>query len=286
MYVLTGVVWLHSLQSMTEHAPAINLDLALLGDNRALDVAPGPEVVVHATPWLFGVCAVVACSIFSALEARSSSGELHIDQTAVVDCSLDGVCRTIFAELDGDAVGVERVVSFVEAVIRQWVARPKERLLVVGVEELGVELHRCARTEDVVVDDLEEANMASVGVEVESLRLDVGVVESLPLQVLLGQLGVRRVACILSDRLDSFRTVDRLLGSGNCGQSAMLSGHDSRALAVHARHGRVSRITRGSRTSRRQGFTYADLAQLNILRDGRDTIQNKCVSDWWWDGPY
>jgi hypothetical protein len=40
----------------------------------------------------------------------------------------------------------------------------------------------------------------------------------------------------------------------------------------------VSRITRGSCG---EEFTHADLAQLNILRDERGTIQKHCVSDWW-----
>lgn len=115
---------------------------------------------------------------------------------------------------------MEGMVSLVEAVVRQRITRPEEGLLVVGVEELGVELHRRARTKDVVVDDLEETNVAGVREEVEGLCLDVGVVESLPFQVLLGQLGKRRVACILSDRLDGFRAVNGLLGTGNGGQPA------------------------------------------------------------------
>jgi hypothetical protein len=45
----------------------------------------------------------------------------------------------------------------------------------------------------------------------------------------------------------------------------------------------VSCIARGSRG---QGFTHADFAQLNILRDVRGTIQKECVSDWWWNCPY
>ena len=275
--MLTSVVGLHSLQSMAEHSPAVNLDLTLLGNDRALNAAPGPKVVVHATPWLLGVCAIVTGSILSALKARSSPSELDIDQTAVVDCSLDRVCRSVLVQLDGDAVGVERVVSLIEAMIRQRVTGPEKGLLVVGVEELGIELHRCARTEDVVVNDLEEANVTSFRVEVKGLRLDVGVVEGLPFQVLLVQLGEGRVACILANRLDGFRAVNGLLGTGNRRQSARLSGYEYTMHAVYARHTPVSRITRGSRGQR---FTHADLAQLNILRDVRGTIQKHCVSDW------
>lgn len=275
--LLTGVVGLHSLQSMTEHAPAINLDLAILGDDRALDAAPGPEVVVHATPWLLGVCTIIARPGLSSLETRSGPGELHVNQTAVVDRSLDCVCGAILVQLDGNTISMEGEVSLIESVVGQGVARPEEGLLVVGKEELGVELHSCARTEDVVVDDLEEANVAGIRVEVECLRLDVGVVECLPLQIFLGQFGEGRVACILADRLDGFGAIDGLLGTGDRGQAVKLSGSEVQIAFP------VSCIARGSCG---QGFTHADFAQLNILRDVRGTIQKECVSDWWWNGPY
>lgn len=216
---------LHSLQGVAEHSSAIDLDFAFPGDNRAINGAPRPEVVVHAAPRLLGICAIVAGTVPSTLEAWRSSGELDVDQTAVVDGSLDCVRRAILAQLDGDAIGVEGVVPLIEAVIRQRIARPKERLLVVGVEELRIELHRRARTEDVVVDDLEESNVAALRYEIESLRLDIRIVESLPFEVLLGQLGEGRVACILTDRLDGFRAVDGLLGTGNRGQPVRLSTH-------------------------------------------------------------
>lgn len=265
---------------MAEHSPAINLDLAVLGDERAFHAAPGPKVVVHATPGLLGVCAIVARSGLSALEARGSPGELDIDKAAVVHRSLHCVCRSILVQLDGDTISVEGEMSLIEAVVRERVTRPEEGLLVVGIEELCIELHCRARTEDVVVDDLEEADVAGVRVEVEGLRLDVGVVEGLPLQVLLGQLGVGRVARILANRLDGFGAVDGLLGTGDRGQAVRLSGPEYRryrtscTCAVH------------STWDPRQGFTHADLAQLNILRDERGTIQKHCVSDWWWNGPY
>ncbi len=105
----------------------------------------------------------------------------------------------------------------VETVVRKGVARPEEGLLVVGVEELGIELHRCACAEDVVINNLKEADVASVRVEVESLGLDVGVIESLPFQVLFGQFGEGRVACILSDRMDGLGAIYGFLGTGNGG---------------------------------------------------------------------
>jgi hypothetical protein len=237
---------LHSLQSVAEHSLAIDLNLALSGDNRALGLAPGPEVVVHAAPRLLRVCAVVAGSNLSTLETRCCPGKCDIDQTTIVNCCLDRVRGAVLVELDGDAVSVEGEMAFVEAVIRERIARPQEGLLVVGVEDLGVELHRRTCTEDVVVDDLEHANVAGVRVEVEGLCLDIGVIEGLPLQVVLGQLGVGRVACILANRLDGFRAVDGLLGAGNRGQPVCLSGHGYIFHAVYARHTPASCIHVGA----------------------------------------
>lgn len=221
---------------MAEHSLAINLDLAFPSDNGAFRSAPRPEVVMHATPWLLGVCTVVAGSSLSPLEARRCPGECDIDQTAVIDCCLDSVYRAVLVQLDGDAISVEGEMALVKAVVRERVTRPQEGLLVVGVENLGVELYRRTRTEDVVVDDLEYAHVAGVCVEVEGLCLDIGVVESLPFQVVLGQLGEGRVTCILANRLDGFRAVDGLLGSGNRGQPVWLSEHGHMLHTVYARH--------------------------------------------------
>jgi len=69
----------------------------------------------------------------------------------------------------------------------------------------------------VVVDDLQEALVACVGEEVEGLRLDIGVVERDPLEVLLGQLGVGGLVALLTHGLDGVRAVFGLLGAGNRG---------------------------------------------------------------------
>jgi hypothetical protein len=268
------MVGLHSLQSVAEHSLAIDLDLAFPGDDRPLGLAPGPEVVVHAAPRLLGVRAVVARSSLSSLETRCCPGECDIDQTAVVDCCLDCVRGAVLVQLDGHAISVEGEVAFVEAVIRERIARPQEGLLVAGIEDLGVELHRRTRTEDVVVDDLKHANVARVRVEVEGLCLDIGVVEGLPLQVVLGQLGVGRVACILANRLDGFRTVDRFLGTGNRGQPVWLSGPGYLFHAVHARHIptsciHVRAVEKGSHTltwPRRTFYGMSEALSKNTLK--------------------
>jgi hypothetical protein len=71
----------------------------------------------------------------------------------------------------------------------------------------------------VAVDKLQEANTSLVSENVEGLRLDIGVIQSGPLQVLLGQLGVCRFASVLSNRLDGIRAILGLLGASNSGQT-------------------------------------------------------------------
>lgn len=176
-------------------------------------------MVVHATPGFLRICAVVTRSGLSALEAGSRSGELHIDQTAVVDSSLDCVSRGVLTQLNRDAICVEGVVSLIETVVGQSITRPEEGLLVVGVEELGVELHRRTEAGDVVINDLQESNVTRVRVEVEGLCLNVGIVQGLPFEVLLGQLGESRLAGVLSNRLDCLGTVDGLFCTGDGGQA-------------------------------------------------------------------
>lgn len=66
--------------------------------------------------------------------------------------------------------------------------------------------------------------MAGVGEDVEGLCLDVGVVQGYPFQVLLGQLGVGRVAGILANGVDGFRAILGLLGTGNGGQARHVLG--------------------------------------------------------------
>jgi hypothetical protein len=74
-----------------------------------------------------------------------------------------------------------------------------------------------ANVRDVIVDDLQEALVAGVGEEVESLRLDIGVVERGPLEMVLGQLRVGRLVALLAYGLDGIRAVFGLLGAGNRG---------------------------------------------------------------------
>jgi hypothetical protein len=137
---------LHSLYSVTEHASAIYVDLALLCDDAALDIGSGPEVVVHGTPRRLGVCAIIACAILSTHEARRSPGELDVDHVSLIHCRLDGVERAVFGELNGHAIGEEGVLLLVEAVVAERVGSPQAGLLVVLVEQAETELDRHTHT--------------------------------------------------------------------------------------------------------------------------------------------
>lgn len=75
---------------------------------------------------------------------------------------------------------------------------------------------------DVVVDDLQEAVVAAVGLEVKGLRLDARLLNELPLQVLFGELREGGVAGVLAHGVDGFRAVLGLLGTGDIGQPAYL----------------------------------------------------------------
>lgn len=115
--MLTSVVWLHSLESVAQHASALDINFSLLGDDGTLDAASWPEVVVHGAPGRLGVGAVVGCAILSTHEAGSSPGELDVDHAVVVHSCLDGVRVAVFRKLDRDAIGVEGMLFLVEAVI-------------------------------------------------------------------------------------------------------------------------------------------------------------------------
>lgn len=138
----TSVMRLHALQGKAEEAPALAVNGSLLGDDGALNRTSRPEGVAHGAPGVLGVGAVVACAILSSHEARRRPRDLEVDQAALVAGSLDGVVCAIFGELQGNAVGEERILLLVEAEVRQGVGGPEGGLLVLRVEYLAVELAR------------------------------------------------------------------------------------------------------------------------------------------------
>src|SRR4051812_34146435 len=124
--MLTSVVRLHSLQGVTQHASALDVDLSLLGDDGTLDAASRPEVMVHGTPWRLWVCAVVGCAVLATHEARRGSRELYVDHAVLVDGCLDLIRVAVCRKLNGDAIGVEGVLVLIESIVVDGVARPEE----------------------------------------------------------------------------------------------------------------------------------------------------------------
>lgn len=74
--------------------------------------------------------------------------------------------------------------------------------------------------------------MASIGEQVECLRLDIGVVQGNPLEVFLGQLGVCRLAGLLAHGLDGVGTILRFLSAGDGGQAG---GCQQQGPTTHSR---------------------------------------------------
>ena len=73
---------------------------------------------------------------------------------------------------------------------------------------------------NVRVDDLGKGELAAVRHKVKALRLNASRLHGMPFQVVPGDLGVRGSLGLLSDRLDGLGAVDRLLGTGDIGQTA------------------------------------------------------------------
>jgi len=118
------MVWFHALQRMAQHSPTLHADFTLFCDEGAVDSASWPKVVMHGAPWGLRVCSVVGGAIFAGHVARGRPGEGNVDQTVVVDGSLDGVYIAISGELNGDAVGKEGMLVLVEAIVGDGVADP------------------------------------------------------------------------------------------------------------------------------------------------------------------
>lgn len=70
----------------------------------------------------------------------------------------------------------------------------------------------------VAVYNLQEGNVATVGEQIEGLRLHAGGLWSEPLQIGLGELSEGRVARVFAHGLDGFWAILRLRGAGDTGQ--------------------------------------------------------------------
>jgi hypothetical protein len=248
--VFTCMVRLHALQRVNKETLPLHVNLASLGDEAALDVAAGPEGVAHGAPGILRISTEVAGSILAYDKARRCPCELEIHHVRFGRSGLDCVARTILRQVERDIVGEEGVLSVIEAPVVERVARPQVRGLAVRVEYFGVELGRgldtpvagmvssigtefqirandepraCVHSHDVAVDDLGHANVAAVCRNVERLRLNAGRVYDSPLEVIFGELSVRRLLCLLLNGLDGGGAIDGLLGPSNVCQSANIN---------------------------------------------------------------
>lgn len=71
---------------------------------------------------------------------------------------------------------------------------------------------------NVVVNYLHKAIVPAVGLEIVRLRLDAGLLDELPLQMLLLELRVGWIAGVLAHGVDGFGAILGFLGSGDIGQ--------------------------------------------------------------------
>ena len=192
------MVWLHALQSHTEHAAALEIDLLALADAPAFYIGSGPEGVSHGTPRSLCVGTIVGRAICSTHEARGGPFKLDVYVRLLVARRFDVVGSAVFGELDGKTVSEEGELAVVEAIVLERVARPDRWLVVIGIPDLDVELGSDAQAagrrsvyvvilsgtlvlRNVVIDDLQEAIVAAVSLEIKRLRLDAGLVNGLPL---------------------------------------------------------------------------------------------------------
>lgn len=88
---------------------------------------------------------------------------------------------------------------------------------------------------DIAVDDLGQANVAAVGVDVEGLGLDVGTAHDLPLQIILDELGVGRVLGLHRNRLQAFGSIVVVRESHAVGVLSVLAGRQTRGSKEESR---------------------------------------------------
>jgi hypothetical protein len=218
-------VRLHALQGVHKHSPALEINRSLLRDQRTLNLTPGPEQVLHAAPRCLRVGAEVAGTVLARRETGRGLRESYVDNTALVHTALDLVGLAVLGDLHGALFGVEVLLVVGEGKVVEVVGGPELGGIRDGVDDLRVKLRGGADAEDVAEDDLDEAQLAVVGVHVEGLGLHVGRVHDLPAEVVPGELGEGHILGLLRDGLDGFGAV-LALGNADAGEGGMLVRED------------------------------------------------------------
>jgi hypothetical protein len=148
-------VRLHALQSVHKHSPALEINRSLLRDQRALNLTPRPEQVLHATPRRLGISAKVASTIPPRRETRRGLSERDIDNTALVHTALDPVRLAILANLHRALLGSEVLLVVGEVEVVEVVGGPELGGIGDGIDDLCVELRGGADAQDIAEDDLD-----------------------------------------------------------------------------------------------------------------------------------
>jgi hypothetical protein len=173
------------LQRMDEHALAGEADLTIRGHESSLDLAAGPESVVHGAPGACRVGAIEGGAVLADDEGWCGAGEGQVDGAFWVAGRLHGVSGAVLGKLHNHGVGDEAVLVLGEIPVLQRIRVPERRGGAIQVVDPRVELAG-GRNAKVAVYDLNEAEGASVAVDIEGLGLDTGGLGGEPLVALLG----------------------------------------------------------------------------------------------------
>lgn len=138
------VVRLHALQRVDEQGLALEVNRSFLGHDATLGLAPWPESMAHASPRVVEICSEKRLAVLSAHEARGRLLDGQVDNGIRIGHRLDGIGRAVSRQLNSAVLSVEVALVLAEFDILELGRAPQEVLLLVGVEDLGVELARCA----------------------------------------------------------------------------------------------------------------------------------------------
>lgn len=161
--------------------------------------------MAHGAPGVLGIRAKGRGAVLANHQARCCPSKSEVDQAVFIDGGLDRICRAVLVQSQGQVVRADRVHFLIEEVVVQGIRMPNVRGVGIGREDLGIErdgrvhssvqkrqrqfptmLHSSASNpgslllRNVVVDDLQKGQIAIVTHSVKGLRLDRGVLRSLP----------------------------------------------------------------------------------------------------------
>ena len=111
------MVGLHSLQGMDKLTATFEVECLILSLDRPLNFATGPERMVHGTPRILMICAIVCCPILSNNETWSGSGKGEVDDTILVNSGLNSIGISLFVQSNRQIISTKRKQVLIEHVI-------------------------------------------------------------------------------------------------------------------------------------------------------------------------